>query len=106
MKEVLWCRYEEASLALGECLREVEGGASVREGDSVLPQPSSLHLLQASCQVASGGEEFRRGKNVCKNLLQLSSPANKLWRSKVMCVLATACLCVGECGECEEWGLR
>ncbi|CAI8045284.1 hypothetical protein GBAR_LOCUS25061 [Geodia barretti] len=96
-------RYDEASQTLRDCLALVEDGAVV---GSSFPLPSSLHLLRALCEVAREGEGVRRGKNMCLELLKSSSPGNDIWRSQVMCVLATASLHLGESSETREWGVR
>ena len=117
-------RYVSAREALGECIMAVKNGGTVRgrgrEGLflcvstivllqvplSSLPQPSTLHLLRALCAVCSG-EEVRRGKVMCEELLDSPPPhVSPLWRSEVMCVLATALLHLGECAESRKWSLK
>ena len=99
-------RYEEASQTLQECLSLVEEGAVLCNGSLSLPPPSSLHLLHALCEVAGQGEGVRKGRKLCLELLQSSPSDDSIWRSKVMCVLATAALYFGECSESKDWGAR
>ena len=98
------CRYEEASESLQECLQEIESGAVAELGAA---PPSSLRLLQAFCDVAGGGDRVDQGSITCQDLLQASPAPNcSLWRSKVMCLLASASLCLGECDKSQVWGVR
>ena len=94
-------RFEEASQTLQQCLTELVGGATV----GPLPLPSRLRLLQAVCEVCAGGEGVRRGRAICEDLLQCS-PDDHLWRSKVMCVITSASLSLGEGMALRQLGVR
>ena len=103
-------RYGEASESLGECRSGLDIGAT---SPPLLPPPSSLHLLHAYCEVCSGegvweggGEGVMTGKVMCEELLESPSSATILWRSEVMCLLATATLYLGECAKSRHWSLR
>ena len=89
-----------AGEALLECIEVVRNGAPVK----AVPLPSTLHLLRAHCEVC-GGEDVRRGKVICEEFI-CSPSVSPLWRSEVMCILATACLQLGECGDSCQWSLK
>jgi hypothetical protein len=103
-QQILKRKYASASEALEECIVAVKNGETAPS--STLPQPSTLHLLRTLCAVCSG-EGVRRGKMMCEELINSPShPATPLWGSEVMCVLATACLHLGECAESRKWSLK